>query len=149
MPVTSVHKLDIDVEAGISSERMLGYLSALFAGLTLLLAGIGLYGVLASAVARRTREIGLRFALGAQARDVAVLLGRESAVLLFLGVAAGGFLAFACARVLRGVLFGVAATDPPTLVVSVLLLGAVALLAAAAPLRRATRVDPVIALRSE
>ena len=149
MPVTSVHTLDIDVEAGISSERMLGYLSALFAGLTLLLAGIGLYGVLASAVARRTREIGLRLALGAQRRDVALLLGRESAVLLFLGVAAGGFLAFACARVLRGVLFGVAATDPQTLAASVLLLGAVALLAAAVPLRRASRVDPVIALRSE
>ena len=149
MPVTSVHTLDVDVEAGISSERMLGYLSALFAGLTLLLAGIGLYGVLASAVARRTREIGLRFALGAQRRDVALLLGRESAVLLLAGVAAGGFLAFACARVLRGVLLGVAATDPLTMVASVLLLGAIAFLATAAPLRRATRVDPMAALRSE
>ncbi len=149
MPVTSVHTLDVDVEAGLSSERMLGYLSALFAGLTLLLAGIGLYGVLASSVARRTREIGVRLALGAQGRDVAVLLGRESAVLLFLGVAAGGFLAFACARVLRGVLFGVAATDPATLVASILLLAAVGLLAAAAPLRRASRVDPMVALRSE
>ena len=149
MPVTAVHTLGVDVEAGLSSERMLGYLSALFAGLTLLLAGIGLYGVLASAVARRTREIGLRLALGAQRRDVAFLLGRESATLLFLGVAAGGFLAFACARVLRGVLFGVAATDAPTLVASVLLVGAVALLAAAAPLRRASRVDPMVALRSE
>ena len=149
MPVTSVHTLNVDVEAGISSERMLGYLSALFAGLTLLLAGIGLYGVLASNVARRTREIGLRLALGAQRRDVVVLLGRESAALLFLGVAAGGFLAFACARVLRGVLFGVAATDPATLVASILLLGAVALLAGAAPLRRASRVDPMVALRSE
>ena len=149
MPVTSVHTLDVDVEAGISSERMLGYLSALFAGLTLLLAGIGLYGVLASAVARRTREIGLRLALGAQRRDVAVLLGRESGTLLCLGVAAGGFLAFACARVLSGVLFGVAPTDPPTLVASILLLGAVALVATAAPLRRASRVDPMVALRSE
>lgn len=149
VPVTSVHTLNVDVEAGISSERMLGYLSVLFAGLTLLLAGIGLYGVLASNVARRTREIGLRLALGAQPRDVVVLLGRESAALLFLGVAAGGFLAFACARVLRGVLFGVAATDPATLVASILLLGAVALLAGAAPLRRAARVDPMVALRSE
>ena len=149
MPVTSVHTLDVDVEAGISSERMLGYLSTLFAGLTLLLAGIGLYGVLASNVVRRTREIGLRLALGAQRRDVAVLLGRESATLLLVGVAAGGLLAFACARVLRGVLFGVAATDPPTMVASILLLGAVALAATAAPLRRASRVDPMVALRSE
>ena len=149
MPVTSVHTLDVDVEAGISSERMLGYLSALFAGLTLLLAGIGLYGVLASNVVRRTREIGLRLALGAQRRDVAFLLGRESAALLFLGVAAGAFLAFACARVLGGVLFGVAATDPLTMVASVLLLGAIALLATAGTVRRATRVDPMVALRSE
>ena len=149
MPVTSVHTLDVDVEAGLSSERMLGYLSALFAGLTLLLAGIGLYGVLASAVVRRTREIGLRLALGAQRRDVVVLLGRESAVLLLLGVAAGGCLAVACARVMRGVLFGVTATDAPTLVAGILLLGGVALLATAAPLRRATRVDPMVALRSE
>ncbi len=149
MPVTSVHTLNVDVEAGLSSERMLGYLSALFAGLTLLLAGIGLYGVLASAVVRRTREIGLRLALGAQRRDVVVLLGRESAVLLLLGVAAGGCLAVACARVMRGVLFGVTATDAPTLVAGILLLGGVALLATAAPLRRATRVDPMVALRSE
>ena len=149
MPVTAVHTLDVDVEAGISSERMLGYLSAFFSGLTLLLAGIGLYGVLASNVARRTREIGLRLALGAQARDVAILLGRESAALLFLGVAAGGFLAFACARVLGGVLFGVATTDPLTMVGSILSLGAIAFLASAAPLRRATRVDPMAALRSE
>jgi len=149
MPVTSVHTLDVDVEAGISSERMLGYLSALFAGLTLLLAGIGLYGVLASNALRRTREIGLRLALGAQRRDVAFLLGRESATVLFLGVAIGGLLAFACARVLRGVLFGVAATDPPTMAASILLLVAVAVLATAAPLLRASRVDPMAALRSE
>ena len=150
MPVTSVHTLDVDVEAGLSSERMLGYLSALFAGLTLLLAGIGLYGVLASVVARRTREIGLRLALGAQRRDVVAPAGtRERRPAVPRRGFGGGFLAFACARVLRGVLFGVAATDPPTLVASVLLLGAVALLAAAAPLRRASRVDPTVALRSE
>ena len=149
MPVTSVHTLDVDVAAGLSSERMLGVLSALFAGLTLLLAGIGLHGALASNVTRRTREIGLRLALGAQRRDVAVLLGRQGVVLLFLGVVAGGFLAFACARVLGGVLFGVGAADPSALAASILLPGAVALLAAAAPLRRATRVDPMVALRSE
>ena len=149
MPVTSVHTLDVDVEAGLSSERMLGLLSTLFAGLTLLLAGIGLYGVLASAVVRRTREIGLRLAVGAQGRDVALLLGHESVALLLLGVATGGFLAFGGARVLRGVLFGVAATDPPTMAASILLLCAVALVATAAPLRRASRVDPMVALRSE
>ena len=149
MPVTSVHTLDVDVAVGLSSERMLGYLSTLFAGLTLLLAGIGLYGVLASAVVRRTREIGLRIALGARGRDIAVLLGRESLALLLLGVAIGGLLAFAGARVMRGVLFGVAATDPPTMVASILLLGVVALVATVAPLLRASRVHPMVALRSE
>ena len=115
----------------------------------LLIAGIGLYGVLASAVVRRTREIGLRIALGARGRDVAALLGRETMGLLLLGAVVVGLLAFACARVLQGVLFGVTAADPPTTVASILLFGAVALLAAAAPLRRASRVEPMVALRSE
>ena len=149
MPVISVHTLDVDVESGISSERMLGYLSTLFAALTLLLAGIGLYGLLASAVVRRRREIGLRIALGARSRDVAVLFGRESAALVFAGVTVGALLAFACARILRGVLFGVAPNDPLTMVASVSVLTVVALLATAMPLRRAVRVDPMVALRSE
>ena len=119
MPVATVHTLDADVEAGISSERMLGYLSTLFAALTLLLAGIGLYGVLASAVVRRTREIGLRLALGARRDSVVLLLGREGAVLLSVGVAVGGFLAVAGGQALRGVLFGVAATDPLTMAGSI------------------------------
>ena len=149
MPVISVHTLDIDVETGISSERMLGYLSTLFAALTLLLSGIGLYGLLASAVVRRRREIGLRIALGARSLDVAVLFGRESAALVFAGVTVGALLAFACARILRGVLFGVAPTDPLTMVASVSVLTVVALLATAMPLQRAVRVDPMVALRSE
>ena len=149
MPVASVHTLDVDVEAGISSERMLGYLSTLFAALTLLLAGIGLYGVLASAVVRRTREIGLRLALGARRSSVVLLVGREGAALLVAGVAVGGFLALAGGQALRGVLFGVAANDPLTMTGGILVLTAVALLATAIPLRRAVRVDPMAALRSE
>ena len=149
MPVVSVHTLDVDVEAGISSERMLGYLSTLFAALTLLLAGIGLYGVLASAVVRRTREIGLRLALGARRSSVVLLVGREGAALVILGAAVGGLLAFAGARVLRGVLFGVAASDPLTMVASVLVLVGAALLATAVPLQHAVRIDPMAALRSE
>ena len=149
IPVATAHTLDVDVVSGISSERMLGYLSVLFAALTLVLAGIGLYGVLASAVVRRTREIGLRLALGAGRGSVVLLLGREGAVLLIVGVAAGGFLALAGGRVLQGVLFGVAATDPQTMAGSILVLTVVAVLATAIPLRRAVRVDPIIALRSE
>ena len=149
MPIAAVHTLDVYVVSGISSERMLGYLSTLFAVLTLLLAGIGLYGVLASAVVRRTREIGLRLALGAGRGSVVLLLGREGAVLLIAGVFVGGFLASAGGRVLQGVLFGVAATDPLTMAGSILVLTVVAVLATAIPLRRAVRVDPMIALRSE
>lgn len=149
MPVVSVHTLDVDVETGISSERMLGYLSTLFAALTLLLSGIGLYGLLASDVVRRTPEIGLRVALGARGRDVAVLFGRESAALVLAGVTIGALPAFAGARVLHGVLFGVAAADPLTMVASVLVLVVAALLAIAVPLQRAARVDPMVALRSE
>lgn len=149
MPVAAVHTLDVDVVSGISSERMLGYLSTLFAALTLLLAGIGLYGVLASAVVRRTREIGLRLALGARGGSVVLLVGREGAVLLMVGMAVGGFLALAGGQALRGVLFGVTATDPLTMAGSILVLTVVAVLAAAIPLRRAVCVDPMIALRSE
>ena len=149
VPLASVHTLDVDVDAGISSERMLGYLSTWFAALTLLLAGIGLYGVLASAVVRRTREIGLRLALGARKSSVAILLGREAAALLAVGLTVGAFLAFACGRVMQGVLFGIAGTDPLTLAGSVLVLIAVALLAVAMPVRRAVHVDPLVALRSE
>jgi len=149
MLVASVHTLDVDVEAGISSERMLGYLSTLFAALTLLLAGIGLYGVLASAVVRRTREIGLRLALGARRSSVVLLVSREGAALLVAGVAVGGFLAFASGQALRGVLFGVAANDPLTMTGSILVLTVVGILSTATPLRRALRVDPMVALRSE
>jgi len=149
MPVTSVHTLDVDVEAGISSERMLGYLSTLFAGLTLLLAGIGLYGVLASAVVRRTREIGLRLALGARRSSVVLLVSREAAALLIAGAAVGGFLAFAGGQALQGVLFGVTSTDPLTMAGSILVLTVVGILSTATPLRRALRVDPMVTLRSE
>ncbi|MCY4121153.1 MAG: ABC transporter permease [Acidobacteria bacterium] len=149
MPVASVHALDVDVEAGISSERMLGYLSTLFAGLTLLLAGIGLYGVLASAVVRRTREIGLRLALGARRSSVVLLVSREAAALLIAGAAVGGFLAFAGGQALQGVLFGVTSTDPLTMAGSILVLTVVGILSTATPLRRALRVDPMVTLRSE
>ena len=104
-------------------------LSTLFAALTLRLSGIGLYGVLASAVVRSTREIGLRLALGARRSSVAFLPGREGATLLIAGVAVGGFLAFAGGQALRGVLFGVTATDPSTMAGSILVIVAAALLA--------------------
>jgi len=149
MPVFSVHTLDMDVEAGLTTERILGYLSTLFAALATLLAGIGLYGVLAYSIARRTREIGIRFAIGAQRRDVAGLFARESLILVLVGLIIGAPVALISARALRTLLFGVGATDPFTLLISVIVLALAALLATSIPLWRAARVNPVIALRWE
>ena len=149
IPISSVHTLAMDVEAGLSPERILGYLSTLFAALTTLLAGIGLYGVLAYSITRRTREIGIRFAVGARKFDVVKMFARESLTLMLAGMALGGPLALVSARALKGLLFGVAATDPLTLLISVVVLAFAALLATSIPLRRAMRVDPMTALRWE
>jgi predicted permease len=148
-PVYSVHTLDVDVDAGMTSERILGYLSTLFAALATLLAGIGLYGVLAYSVARRTREIGVRVAIGAQRCDVAGLFVRETLLLVSFGVATGVPLAFASISTIRSLLFGLTPTDPPTLLASISALGLAACFATALPVWRATRVDPIQALRHE
>lgn len=149
MPVHSAHTLDTEIEAGLSSERILGYLSALFAALAALLAGIGLYGVLAYSVVRRTREIGVRFAVGAQKRDVAYLFARETLALVFVGLLIGAPAALICVRGLKSLLFGLTMTDPLALFLSVTVLAIAALLAVALPLWRAARVNPVVALRHE
>ena len=149
MPVYSVHTLDTEIEAGMSSERILGYLSAMFAALAVLLAGIGLYGVLAYSVTRRTREIGVRFAIGAQRRDVARLFARESLELLLLGLLFGAPLALISVNLLKSLLFGITAGDPLTLLLSVGALLMAAFLAVALPVWRAARVDPTTALRYE
>ena len=147
--ISSIRTLDSQIDAGLSSERILSYLSGLFAGLATLLTGIGLYGVLAYAVARRTREIGIRFAIGAQRADVAKLFFRESLVVIVMGVFLGIPLALASVTALKSLLFGLAATDLPTLSVSVGLLLAAGLVATALPLRQAIYVDPLQALRYE
>jgi predicted permease len=149
MPVYSVHTLDVDIQAALSSERILGYLSTLFAALATLLAGIGLYAVLAYSVVRRTREIGIRFAIGAQRLDVAGLFARESLMLVAAGVVIGGIGGLAVTRVLKSLLFGVGTTDVVMLAISVVVLGVAAALATALPVWRATRVDPMNAIRYE
>ena len=149
MPVYSVHTMDIDIQAGYSGERILGFLSTLFAALATLLAGIGLYGMLAYAVARRTREIGIRFAVGAQRRDVAGLFASESLALVLAGLAIGVPVALVAARALGSLLFGVAASDPLTLVASAAMLALAAVLATSIPLWQAARLEPMVALRHE
>jgi ABC-type antimicrobial peptide transport system permease subunit len=126
-----------------------GYLSTLFAALATLLAGIGLYGVLAYSIVRRTREIGIRFAVGAQRREIVGLFARESLILVLVGLSIGGSLAFVSAHALRSLLFGVAPTDPLMLLISIIVLALAALLATSIPLWRAARVDPMVALRWE
>ena len=130
-------------------QRLQGNVLAIFAALALLLACIGLYGVISYAVAQRTRELGVRIALGARRSSVLLLVFGQSGRLVVAGVAVGLVGAVYGVRILESLLYGVKATDPLTFAIVPALLGAVALLAAIVPARRATRVDPIIAMRAD
>ncbi|HJY28288.1 MAG TPA: ABC transporter permease [Pyrinomonadaceae bacterium] len=148
-PIDKVTTMSSVVSRSIGARRFYMQLLGMFAALAFILAAVGIYGVVSYSVAQRTREIGIRVALGAQSRDVLGLVVKEALRLTVLGVILGLAGAFAATRILRSLLFEVTPTDPATFICLSLLLTLVALLASYIPARRATKVDPLLALRWE
>ena len=148
-PVADIRPLQDLVAADLARPRFTMLVLGSFATAALLLAAIGLYGVIAFGVSQRTREIGVRVALGAQRRDVLRLVMRHGMLLVGTGIAIGISGALALGRVVTGLLYGVTPTDPLTLAVVALFLAAVAMLATYIPAQRATRVDPMVTLRAD
>jgi putative ABC transport system permease protein len=144
-----IETLTSQLESSLIQERLMATLASAFGGLGLMLAAVGLYGVLAYTVVRRTNEIGIRLALGAQRSQVLGLVMRDATRMLALGTALGLPAAWAASRLVSSMLFGLATNDPTTVVVAIALLVLTGLLAGYIPARRATKVDPLVALRCE
>jgi predicted permease len=149
MPLTSLRTMDDQIDESLSAKRVMSYLSAFFAALATVLAAVGLYGVMAYTVERRTREIGIRVALGAGRATLLNLVMREVALLTAIGVGIAIPMALALSRLVRAQLYGVVPNDPSSIMLASLVLVSVALLAGYIPAERATRVDPIRALRYE
>ncbi len=149
LPVFDIKTFADHIDESISRERLIALLSSFFGVIALLLAALGLYGVMANAVVRRTHEIGIRMALGAHARNVRWLVLRETLFLVAIGIAIGLPVALAAIRLIKGFLFGLSANDPLTIALAVSLMLAVAVLAGYLPARRATKIDPMTILRQE
>jgi putative ABC transport system permease protein len=149
-PLANVMTLEQRLTLSVVPQRgYLVFIITAFALAAMLLAAIGMYGVLAYSVSQRAREIGIRFALGAGVLEVVTLISRRALIILFTGVSIGLAVSLVLTRFLRSQLFNVAPTDPATFAGVTLLLVAVSLVAALVPIRRAAGVDPVVALRCE
>jgi predicted permease len=148
-PVTKIRTMEEYLSASLARPRLHSAMVATLAGLALILAAVGIYGLMSYAVGQRSHEIGIRMALGATRRDILVAIVRQGLRLALTGTAIGLVGALALTRLLGSMLFGVKPTDPVTFVAVSLLLNAVALLASYIPARRATKVDPMVALRYE
>jgi putative ABC transport system permease protein len=148
-PASSVQTVEQNLDQQIQYVRLYVLLLGIFGAVATVLAAIGIYGVMAYSVAERTREIGIRMALGAGARDVLALLARQALLLIGIGLAAGLVASFMLTRLLQTALYEVTPNDPATFTAVALLLAAVGLIACLIPTRRAVRVDPTVALRYE
>jgi predicted permease len=149
LPLYNIKTLAANVDESLAQERLISALSGFFGLLSLSLAAVGLFGILAYAVSQRTREIGIRISLGAQPGAVLSMVLRQGLILTLLGVGIGLAASLGATRLLESQLFGVTPTDPATFVGAPILLLTVALIAGLVPARRATNVDPLIAIRQE
>jgi putative ABC transport system permease protein len=149
LPVSKVASMDAIVAQSIAQPRILSKFVALFAAFALLLAAIGIYGVMAYSVAARTQEIGIRMSLGANPRDILKLIVRQGMRLALIGVAIGLAASLALTRLITTLLFNVSASNPLAFTVAAVALSATAAAACYVPARRATKVDPMVVLRYE
>jgi ABC-type antimicrobial peptide transport system permease subunit len=149
LPLYAVGTFAEHLDSELFEQRFMATLVSVFALLAMLLASVGLYGVISYAVGQRTHESGVRMALGAEARDVLKLVLGQGLALTFVGIAIGAPAALALARLISSRLYGVTPTDPVSVLSAATLLAAVALAAAYIPARRAARIDPMAALRHE
>ena len=149
LPITGVTTVKAQLDDALTKERLIAKLSVFFSLLSLVLASLGLYGVMSYAISRRTGEIGIRMAMGAARGDVARMVVRETLLVALIGVSIGVTAAVAGTRLIQGQLFGLAATDPVTISLAAAVMIAVSLAAGYMPARRASRVDPMVALRHE
>jgi len=149
IPVRETVTMEQQLNNHISQERLIAMLSSFFGSLALLLAAIGLYGLMAHSATRRTREIGIRMALGARRTSVLWLILRDAVVLVLLGAVIGLPVAFGVTRFVSSFLYGLTARDPITMVAATVVLASVTVVASFVPARRASKVDPMVALRYE
>jgi predicted permease len=149
LPIYDASTVNALVAQSLASRRFVTGLLSILAGLAFLLATLGIYGILSFSTTQRTREIGIRIAVGGKAPDILRLVLSESARLVAVGVALGLAGSLAAARLIAALLYSTSPTDPMTLAATTSLLGLVALLACYVPARRATRIDPLIALRAQ
>ncbi len=149
IPLLNIRTLEQDVNESILVERLVATLSGFFGALAMLLSAVGLYGLVAYTVTRRTREIGIRIAIGAERKAVVWLVFKDVLMMVFIGSAIGALAAFTATRAITGILYGVSAKDPLSIAGAALCLTFAAIVATLLPARRAARIEPTAALRYE